>query len=44
MAEYTKYVYQVIKNGAVVATFCIRQDAAEEARRVGGEVYTIGAY
>ena len=42
--EYSRYVYQVLKGGAVVATFCIKQDAEEMAAQVGGEVYTIGAY
>lgn len=42
--EYSRYVYQVLKDATVVATFCIRQDAEEMAAQVGGEVYTIGAY
>lgn len=42
--EYSRYVYQVIKNGVVLATFCIKQDADEMASQVNGEVYTIGAY
>lgn len=42
--EYSRYVYQVLKGTAVVATFCIKQDAEEMATKIGGEVYVIGAY
>jgi hypothetical protein len=42
--EYSRYVYQVLKDAAVVATFCTKQDAEEMAAEVGGEVYVIGAY
>ena len=41
---YSRYVYQVVKDAAIVATFCIRQDAEEMATKVGGTVYVIGAY
>lgn len=43
MKEYTKFVYQVLQEGAVKAIFCIEQDAIECAKTIGGTVYKIGA-
>lgn len=42
--EYSKFVYQVMKNDMVVATFCLQQDAIDYANNVDGYIHIVGAY
>lgn len=44
MNTYTHYIYEVIKNRQVVATYVFEQDAIDHVAKAGGEIRQVGAY
>lgn len=44
MKTYTHYVYEVVKNRQVVATYVFEQDAIDHVAKTGGEIRQVGAY